>query len=109
MSKIKVDTIRKIVANMDDVSEAPHFDRIAFKTNKKIFATLSEKDELCCVMLDPKEQSVFCSFKKEVIYPVPNKWGDKGATYINLKKVPVSLLKDALTVAHELKSKKKIK
>lgn len=107
MAKITVESIRKIVMMLNDVSEAPHFERIAFKTNKKIFATLSEKDDLCCVMLDPKEQSVFCSFKKEVIFPVPNKWGDKGATYINLKKVPVSILKDALTVAHELKSKKK--
>jgi hypothetical protein len=46
------------------------------------------------------DQSVFCSFDKTVIYPVPGAWGLQGATTVNLKKVRLSMLKDAVTTAY---------
>jgi len=52
------------------------------------------------VNLTPVDQSVFCSFDKSVIYPVPGRWGKKGATYIELTKIKKSMLKDALTMAY---------
>ena len=52
------------------------------------------------VKLTPPDQSVFSAFDAEVIYPVPGAWGKKGATFINLKKVRKSMLKDAMTVAY---------
>jgi hypothetical protein len=53
------------------------------------------------VMLSPVDQSAFCAFDKTAIYPVPNAWGKKGATYVNLKKVKKSVLKDALNTAYQ--------
>ena len=50
-------------------------------------------------MLSPVDQSVFCAFGPSVIYPVPNKWGKQGATFVELKKVRKDMLKDALTQA----------
>ena len=85
-----------------DAVESPHFDRASFRVNKKIFATLSEKENLAMVKLSPLDQSVFCAFDKTIIYPVPGGWGLKGATYINLKKIKKAMLKDALTVAYSL-------
>lgn len=58
-------------------------------------------------MLTPIDQSVFSAFDKSIIYPVPNKWGQKGATYVELKKVRLDLFKDALKQAYEGKVKKK--
>ena len=46
------------------------------------------------------EQSVFCAFHTEIIYPVPGGWGKKGATYFELKKLKKQMLKDALTIAY---------
>ena len=51
-------------------------------------------------MLTEIDQSVFTTFDLAVIYPVPNKWGLKGATYMELKTVPKTMLKDAMTCAY---------
>ncbi len=51
------------------------------------------------VKLTPEDQSVFCSFDKTVIFPVPGGWGRRGATFVNLKKVRKAMLLEALTTA----------
>ena len=79
----------------------PHFDRASFRVNKKIFATLLEKENLAMVKLPLAEQSVFCEIDRTVIYPVPGGWGRQGATYIELKKIKKLILKDALTIAYK--------
>src|SRR5688572_23276043 len=94
------ETVRKLALAFPETDEHPHFDRKAFRVKKKIFATLDEKNKRVMVKLNMDDQSVFCSFDKTVIYPVPGGWGLKGATYIDLKKVKNSMLKDALTVAY---------
>jgi hypothetical protein len=43
------------------------------------------------------------------IYPVPNKWGTQGWTFIELKKVSKELVRDALSIAYDEVSKKKSK
>jgi hypothetical protein len=60
---------------------------------------MSEKDNLVMVKLSLEDQSVFCAYRKEIIYPVPGGWGKGGATYINLKKVPKKLFQDAFTTS----------
>jgi hypothetical protein len=51
------------------------------------------------VKLSVIDQSVFCAYNKEVIFPVPGGWGQRGATFIDLKKVKKSMLIDAITTA----------
>ncbi len=80
--------------------ELPHFDKTSFRVNKKIFATLDLKKERAMLKLPLIEQSVFCSFDSEIIYPVAGGWGKKGATYFELKKLKKQMLKDALTIAY---------
>lgn len=87
----------------------PHFDRIAFKVEgKRIFATLHEKTQSANVVLTVPEQQLFCEIAKE-IYPVPNKWGTKGWTTFEIKKIERAVLLKALSSAYEevLKGKKK--
>jgi hypothetical protein len=43
---------------------------------------------------------VFSRYNPEAVYPVPNKWGKQGATFINLPKVKREILKDILQVAY---------
>lgn len=101
--------VRKLALSFDETDEHPHFDRKAFRVKKKIFATLSEKDHTLNLMLTPLDQSVFCSFDKEIIHPVPGGWGLKGATTVNLKKVRKSMLIDALTTAYCTKAPAKLR
>ena len=105
---VTVETFRQMALAFPDVVELPHFDRASFRINKKIFATLLEKDSLAMVKLSALDQSVFCAFDKTIIYPVPGGWGLKGATYINLKKIKKAMLKDALTVAYSMVAGKNI-
>lgn len=92
--------------------EGPHFERVAFKIiNKRIFATLHEESGTANIKFAPADQSVFCSFDKKAVYPVPNKWGLQGWTTFELKKVPKELMLDALDTAYKdvLKPKEKKK
>jgi hypothetical protein len=105
---VPIDTVRKLALSFPETDEHPHFERTAFRVKKKIFATLLEKDHTLNLMLTSEDQSVFCAFDKTVIYPVANKWGLKGVTTVNLKKVKPAMLKDALTVAYCNKAPKKL-
>lgn len=92
--------VRKLALSLPEVLEQPHFHLISFRVKKKIFCTIHEKDGRVMVKLSPKEQSVFCAFDKEIIYPVPGAWGRGGATFIELKKIKKAMLKDAILTAY---------
>ena len=93
--------------SLPDVQQAPHFENVSFKIKGKIFATLNEKENRACVKLNFIDQSVFCAYKKEVMYPVPNKWGKHGWTNISLLLIPQEMLHDALQTAYAEVSKPK--
>jgi hypothetical protein len=97
---VSIAIFRQLALSFPETVEQPHFEITSFRVNKKVFATLDETKQLVCVGLSPVQQSVFCAYDKTIIYPVPNKWGAKGATYIELKKVSKSMLKDALTQSY---------
>ncbi len=99
---------KKLALSFHGAIEAPHFERSAFKV-KKIFATLDEKNKIACLMLSLTDQSVFSAFDSKIVYPVPNKWGNQGATYFNLSSVRKDMLKDALTQAYNRSIEKKPK
>src|SRR5687767_8840450 len=104
---VDLQTFRNMALSFPGSVELPHFERASFRVNKKIFATLDSKKQLVCVLLSVIDQSAFCAYDKSIIYPVPNKWGKKGATYIELKKVRKSVLKDALSTAYSRAASKK--
>ncbi len=92
------DDFRKMAMVFPEAEELPHFEKTSFRVNKKIFATLS--DGIACLKFSPMEQSVFSTTDKTTIYPVPNKWGQQGWTFINLKQVRKEMLEDALKTAY---------
>jgi len=97
---ISFESYKQIALSFPETSEQPHFDKISFRIGKKIFATYDAKKNLACLLLSPIDQSVFSAFDSSIIFPVPNKWGQKGATLFNLDKVRVDLFTDALTTAY---------
>ena len=98
---IDVDTVRQIAHSFGDVEEADHFHLRALKANKKIFATLWQAEQRVMVKLSPIDQSVFHSFDPAIFFPVPNKWGLQGCTFIDLTKVREDMLRDALLLAYQ--------
>jgi predicted DNA-binding protein (MmcQ/YjbR family) len=106
---ISVHDFRKTAMSLPGSIELPHFEKSSFRLGKKIFATLTPEHSRACVKLSPEDQSVFCLIDKEMIYPVPNKWGLQGWTNINLSKVTKPILKDILSTAYSTLNAKSIK
>ncbi len=104
---VSIKTFRQLALSFSEAIELPHFEKTSFRVNKKIFATLDINKNLACLMFSEIDQSVFCAYDNTIIYPVPNKWGGKGATYFELKKINKSMLKDALTISYRKASSKK--
>lgn len=100
---VDIETARKIALSLAGTTEQDHFGKPSFRVNKRIFSTLWVNERRMMVTLSPIDQSVFNSFDPAVFYPVPNKWGLKGATFIELDKVRQDMLTDALTLAWEKK------
>ena len=97
---VSTEAFRQLALSFKEVEEQPHFEKTSFRINKKIFATLDEKNKKAVVKLTVVDQSVFCSFDKTVIYPVPGKWGLRGWTMIELKTVRKRMLTDAVKTSY---------
>ena len=98
---VTIDVFRQMALSFPEVQELPHFEKASFRINNKIFATLAEEKKLAMLVLSLVDQSVFCIYDKTVIYPVAGGWGQKGCTYIDLKKIKNPILKDALNCAYQ--------
>ena len=107
---ISAATFREMVLSFPHTEQVPHFERIGFKiTGRRMFATYLEANNTANIFLTPMEQKLFCEIDNVNIYPVPNKWGEKGATTFELNSVSRDIVMEALLSAYNdvLKSKKK--
>jgi hypothetical protein len=96
---LTIQAARKAALSLPEVEEKSHFDIPDFRVKKKIFATIHKDKNYVMVKLSLIDQSVFCSYNKETIFPVPGGWGRQGATFIDLKKIKKAMFMDALTTA----------
>lgn len=91
---------RELMLALEAASEAPHFDRIAFKTPKRTFATMSGDRADVNFMFDSALQEFYCEQAPEAFAPVPGGWGRMGATRCELKRVDTVTFRSALKAAH---------
>jgi predicted DNA-binding protein (MmcQ/YjbR family) len=97
---VTIEQARQLALAFEETEELPHFEKASFRVKKKIFATLDSKLNRCALKLTETDQSVFSAFDPAVIYPIPNKWGKQGWTFVELKKVRKDLFLDALTCSY---------
>jgi predicted DNA-binding protein (MmcQ/YjbR family) len=105
---ITTESVRKLALAFEEATEEPHFEKTSFRIKKKIFASIDEVNKLVCIKLTEIDQSVFSAYDNTIIYPVPNKWGKQGWTFIDMKKVPAKMFKDALTQSYCTVAPKKL-
>jgi len=96
---VDIEAARQMAMALPGTIEKDHFGIPSFRANNRIFSTLWIKEHRMMVKLPPIQQSAFYSFDPAVFYPVPNKWGHKGATFVELGEVNPGMLQDALSVA----------
>ncbi len=95
-----LESARTIALSHAETEEFQHFDHPAFRIRKgKIFATLWLKENKMMVKLRPLDQSIFHTYDPRIFYPVPNKWGLQGATFVELGKVRQDMLEDIIQLA----------
>jgi hypothetical protein len=101
---------RRIARSLEGTSEAPHFDRTAFKV-ARIYATLAADGRTANLKFAPDEQEMKCLLAPEAFAAVPNAWGQQGWTTVKLSKVATAELRHALEIAwrHAVPKKRSIR
>jgi hypothetical protein len=90
--------LRRIALSLDGTTEAPHFDRTAFKV-RRICATLATDGKSTNLMLAPDEQAFKCEVAPGAFSKIPNAWGARGATTVKLSAVAADELRNTLMMA----------
>ena len=103
---VDADRARSMALGLSGVSEGPHWRRLAFRTPRKIFATLDPVDDDINLMFDQDLRDFYCEQAPHSFTPVPGGWGQRGATRCNLKTVDEATLASALEAAHRLAAPK---
>ena len=99
---VGADRARDLALALPAVSEAPHWHRLAFRTPRKMFATLDADAHDLNLMFDPELRDFYCEQAPGAFRPVPGGWGRMGATRCDLDVVDEATLISALEAAHKL-------
>ena len=100
--------LRRIALSLEGTTEAPHFDRAAFKV-ARIYVTLAADGRTANLKLSPEEQEFKCLLAPNAFAPVPNAWGKQGWTTLSLAALGVAELRNALETAWQHAQPKKRK
>jgi hypothetical protein len=93
------DDLRRIALSLEGTTEAPHFDRAAFKV-KRIYVTLAADGRSANLNFTPDEQEFKTMLAPEVFQAIDNGWGRQGWTTITLPAASEDELRAALTMAY---------
>ena len=101
---------RRIALSLPDTAEGSHFGVEDFRVGGRIFATLAyKKDGFGNLALTPEQQAGMVEDAPGIFLPVPNKWGEQGATMVRLAKVKPDILEAALRTAWTNRQRKPAK
>jgi hypothetical protein len=84
--------------SLEGTTEAPHFDRTAFRV-RRIYVTLAADEKTANFMFTPEQQEFKCMMAPAAFAPVPNAWGQRGATTAILSRLTIAELEEALRTA----------
>ena len=90
--------LRRLALALEGTTEAPHFDRAAFKV-KRIYATLAADGRTANFKFTSDEQEFKCMLAPDAFAAIPNAWGHQGWTTATLAKLTAAELKAALEMA----------
>lgn len=91
--------LRRIALSLPGTTEAPHFDRQAFRA-ARIYVTLAADGLTANLKLTPDEQEFKVMLAPEAFRPIDNGWGRQGWTTLVLDRVDEEELRVALEMAY---------
>ncbi|WP_158618273.1 MmcQ/YjbR family DNA-binding protein [Chitinophaga lutea] len=102
---ISVETFKAMCLALPEVQEVTHGGSPAFRTKRRIFATLWPDQNPANAAITkpsanfgftPEEQAAFCNSAPDSFLPVPGGWGRQGWTTVKLWKVKKKMLESAI-------------
>lgn len=91
---------RQIALTLPEAVESAHMDHPDFRVGGKIFATLDAPQKgWGMVKLWPDEQAQLIQSHPTIFKPAQGVWGQRGATYVNLRPARKQLVRQALKAA----------
>jgi hypothetical protein len=96
---------RELVLALPGATEHDHFGKGAYRVPNakgkpsKIFMTLWAEEQRAVFMLTVEQQTELNAHYPNVYFPVPNKWGEKGATFIELGEANEAVFRNGLELA----------
>lgn len=103
---ITAEQFRDIAMSFAQVTEKPHFDRIAFSV-ARTFATIAADKNSANLLFTPEQQEGRCAIEPSIFAPVPNKWAAHGWTEIQFASADETTARAALQDAWNNSQKKK--
>lgn len=91
--------LRRMALALPGTTEAPHFDRAAFKVDR-IYVTLAADGLTANLKFTTDEQEFKCQLAPEVFAPIGNAWGRQGWTTVTLLTATSGDLRLALETAY---------
>lgn len=91
--------LRRMALALPGTTEAPHFDRAAFKVDR-IYVTVAADGRTANFKFTPDEQEFKCQLAPEVFSQIDNAWGRQGWTMATLEAASEDDLMGALEVAY---------
>ena len=93
---------RRLAVNSPGAEEHDHHYHPDFRIGGKIFATMGFPDETrAMVKLTPEQQVEFVHDYPQVFSPCAGKWGEQGATSIDLRKARKAVIQRALEAGRQ--------
>lgn len=99
---VGAERVRELALALGGATQVQHFDRLAFRTPRKMFATLAPDGGDLNLMFDPDMRDLFCEMAPHAFAPVAGGWGRMGATRCDLEQVDEATLTSALRAARGL-------
>ncbi len=90
---------RRIALGMKDAVEGAHMGHPDFRVNGRIFATLHPDNKWGMVKLTPEQQEEFVRGNPVAFVPEKGAWGRQGCTAVRLDSVEEETMGEALTLA----------
>lgn len=97
---ITEEIFRELATSFEDVEEKPDFEKMSFRVNKKVFATVEYASMQAVLKLTDQQQLEYGRKQPKSIYPVKGRWGDKGWTTFELMELDKDIVAAGLLDAY---------
>ena len=90
--------LRRLALELEGTTEAPHFDRAAFKA-ARIYVTLAADGQTANFKFNPSQQQLKCDTAPDAYSAIPNAFGQQGWTTATLAELSEEELQSSLRAA----------